>query len=60
MAIFLGESFDGGFAIDHGGDDLALLGIFLGADDDKVAIADGEVDHRVAYDFKEEEFALAD
>ena len=40
MAVLFGESFDGGFAIDHGGDDLALFARFLGTDHDKVAIAD--------------------
>ena len=59
MAVFFGECFDGGFAIDHGGNDLALFGVLLGADHDKVAIADGEVDHGIAYDFEEEELALA-
>ncbi len=59
MAVFLGECFDGGFAIDHGGDDLALLGVLLGTDHDKVTIADGQVDHGIAYDFEEEEFALS-
>ena len=60
MAVLFRECFDGGFAIDHGGDDLALLGIFLGTDYDKVAITDGQIDHGVAYDFQEEEFALSD
>ena len=60
MAVFFGESFDGGFTIDHGGDNFAFLGVLLGTDHDKVAIADGEVDHGVADDFEEEEFALAD
>ena len=40
MAVFLGECFDGGFAIDHGCDDFALFGVLLGADYDVVAIAD--------------------
>ena len=59
MAVFLGECFDGGFAIDHGGDDFAFFGVLLGTDHDKVAIADGEVDHGISYDFEEEELALA-
>lgn len=59
MAILLGESFDCGFAIDHGGDDLAFVGILLGADYDVIAIADCNINHGVAYDFKEEELALS-
>ena len=60
MAVFFGECFYGGFAIDHGGDDFAFLGIFLGTDYDKVAITDCKIDHGIAHDFKEEEFALSD
>ena len=60
MAVFLGESFDGCFAIDHRCDDLALFGILLGADNDVIAIAYREINHGVADDFKKEEFALSD
>ena len=60
MAVFLGECFDGGFAIDHGGDDFAFFDVLLGADDDVVAIADCYIDHGVTDDFEEEEFALSD
>ena len=60
MAVLLGECFDRGFAIDHGGDDFALFGVLLGTDHDKVAIADGQVDHGIANDFEQEEFALTD
>ena len=60
MAVFLGESFDCGFSIDHCCDDLALLGVLLGTDYDVVAIADCEINHGVADDFKEEELALSD
>ena len=60
MAVFLGECFDCCFAIDHCSDDLALFGVLLRADNDVVAIADCEVDHGVADDFEEEEFALSD
>ena len=60
MAVFFGECFDGGFAIDHGGDDFALFCVLLGADYDVVAIADRNIDHGVTYDFEEEEFALSD
>jgi len=59
VAVFFGECFDGGFAIDHGGDDLALFSVLLGADHDIVAIADGDIDHGIAHDFQEEELALA-
>ena len=60
MAVFLGESFDGGFSIDHGRDDFALFARFLGTDNDVVAIADCNIDHGVANDLKEEKFALSD
>ena len=59
MAILLGESFDCGFAIDHRGDDLALVGILLGADYNVIAIADCNIDHGIAYNFEQEELALA-
>ena len=59
MAIFFGESLDCGFAIDHCRDYLTLFSILLGADDDVVAVADCDIDHGVAYYFKEEELALA-
>jgi len=58
VAVFLGECFDGGFAIDHGGDDFALFARFLRADHDKVAIADGQIDHGIANDLEQEELAL--
>ena len=48
MAVFLGECFDGGFAIDHGSDDLALFGVLLGTDHYVIAIADCEINHGVA------------
>jgi len=60
VAVLLGECLGGGFAIDHGGDDFVLLGVILGTDHDKVAIADGQVDHGIAYDLEEEDFALSD
>ena len=60
MAILVGECFDCGFAIDHGCDDLALVGILLGADYDVIAIADGDINHGVADDFEEEQFAVSD
>ena len=48
MAVLLGECFDGGFAINHGGDDLALFGVLLGADYDVIAIADRDINHGVS------------
>ena len=59
MAVLARESFDGGFAIDHGRDDLALFAGLLAADHDIVAIADCSIDHGVADDFEHEEIALA-
>ena len=60
MAVFLGERFDCRFAVDHCCDDLAFFGILLGADNDVVTIADCEINHGVADDLEEEEFALSD
>ena len=60
MAVFLGESFDCGFSIDHCCDDLALFGILLGADNDVIAIADCKVNHGVADDLEEEELTVSD
>ena len=60
MAIFLGESFDCCFAINHCCDDLALFGVLLGADHDVIAIADCNIDHGIAHYFQEEELTLAD
>ena len=59
MAVFFGESFDCGFAIDHGGDDLALFGGLLGTDHDVVAVADRKINHRITDDFEQEKLALA-
>ena len=60
VAVFLGECFDSGFAIDHGGDDFALFARFLGPDYDVIAIADCNIDHGVTDDLEKEEFALSD
>ena len=60
MAVFLGECFDGGFAIDHGGNDFAFFCVLLGTDYDVVAIADCDIDHGITHDFEEEQFALSD
>ena len=60
VAVLHGEGFDGGFAIDHGGHDVALVAIFLGADHDVVAVADRGINHGIALDLEHEEVALAD
>ena len=51
MAVLFGECFDGGFAINHGGDDFAFFGVLLGADYNVIAIADCDIDHGVADHF---------
>ena len=60
MAVFFGECFDGCFAIDHGSDDLAFFGVLLLANDNKVAVANGGVDHGVALYFEHVNLAFAD
>lgn len=60
MAVALAEHLDGGLAIEHRGDDLAVLGGALRSHDDPVAVADRGVDHRVADDLQHEQLALAD
>src|ERR1700742_2186053 len=54
------EGLHGRLAVDHGGDDLAVLRVFLLADDDPVPVRDGRVDHRVAGYLQHEQLALAD
>jgi len=54
------QRLDGRLAVDHRGDDLTVLGDGLASDDDKVAVADRGVDHRVADDGQEEEVTVAD
>ena len=60
VAVLALERLDGGLAVDHRGDDVAVLGGRLLADDDVVAVADRGVDHRVADDLEQEQRALAD
>jgi hypothetical protein len=60
VPVALLERFHGGFAVDHGRDDLAVLGVLLLADDHPVPVRDGRVDHRVAGDLQHEQAALAD
>ncbi|MEN9325490.1 MAG: hypothetical protein RL414_1244 [Actinomycetota bacterium] len=60
MAVLFGECFDGGFAIDHGGNDLAFFGSLLLADHHVIAIADREVDHGIALDLEHVNLTFAD
>lgn len=56
---FLGnETFEGGFTIDEGGDDIAVAG-FAFFEDDGIAIADVGVDHGFATDAEGEGFVFA-
>jgi hypothetical protein len=48
VTVLLGECFDCSFTTDHCGDDLALLGILLGADQDKVVGVDDYVHHGIS------------
>src|SRR5699024_4796497 len=57
--VLLRERLDRGLAIDHRGDDLALLGHLLTAHHDPVAVADRRVDHRVADHLQQEQIAVA-
>ncbi len=47
-------------ALDHRGDDLAILGNRLLPHDNPVTVADGDVDHRIAGDAQHEQRAFAD
>jgi hypothetical protein len=60
VAVALLERLHGGFTLDHGGDDLAVLRVFLLTDDYPVPVRDGRVDHRVARDLQHEQLTLAD
>ena len=60
VPVALLERLDGGLAVDHGRDDLAVLRALLLADDHPVAVGDGRVDHRVARHLEHEQVALAD
>jgi len=60
VAVLFGECFDGGFAIDHGCNDLALFGVLLLANDNKIAIADSGIDHGIAFDLEHVDIAFAD
>ena len=60
MAVDALERLDRRLAVDHGGDDLAVLGDGLATDDDPVAVADRRVDHRVAADLEQEQLAVPD
>jgi hypothetical protein len=60
VAVAALEGLDGGLAVDHGRDDVAVLGVGLLADDHPVAVGDRGVDHRVADDLEHEQRAAAD
>ena len=60
VAVAAPVRLDGGLAVDHGRDDLAVLRHRLLPDDDPVAVADGRVDHRVADHLQQEQGAVAD
>jgi len=60
VPVALLEGLDGGLAVDHGRDDLAVLRALLLADDHPVPVGDGRVDHRVACHLEHEQVALAD
>ena len=60
VAVALAEDLDGGLVVEHGRDDVAVLGVLLRMNDDPVAVADRGVDHRFADDLEHEQFALAD
>ena len=59
VAVLFGECFDGGFAIDHGCNDLALFGVLLLADHNEIAIADSGIDHGITFDLEHVDIALA-
>src|SRR6478609_3812074 len=60
VAVLALERLDGGLVVEHGRDDVAVVGGRLLAHDDPVAVADRGVDHRVADDLEQEQLALAD
>ena len=60
MAVAQPVDLDGGLAVDHRGDDVAVFGGGLLAHHDDVAVADRRLDHRVALDLKRKQRALPD
>jgi hypothetical protein len=54
------QGLDRGLATDPGGDDLAVLGVFLPADHYQVAVDDRRPGHRVAFDPQHEHLSAAD
>lgn len=54
------ERLDGGLAVQHRRDDVAVVGDVLLAHDHPVAVADRGLHHRVAHHFEQEQRALAD
>ncbi len=59
MTVALAEGLHGRLAVEHGGDDVAVVGVRLRTHHDPVAVADGRVDHRLAADLQHEQVALA-
>src|SRR5262249_54780905 len=54
------QRLDSGLAVDHGGHDVAVLGVGLLPDDDPLAIRYSGVDHRLTGDPEQEQGAVAD
>ncbi len=60
MAVADPVLLNGGFVVDHGGDDVAVVGHRLLAHHDDIPMGDGCVDHRVAPHAQREQGASAD
>ena len=60
VSIALLKNFDGCFLIQHGRNDIAVLGGLLLTHDDPIAITDGGVNHGISDDFQHEEVPIAD
>ena len=51
---FTVERLDGGLVVDHGHNDVTVVGCLLLAHDHKVAVHDPDIDHRLASDPQDE------
>src|SRR5262245_55826690 len=60
MPLAAAERLYGGLAVDHGGNDVTVLGFRLLAHDNPVTVADRRLDHRVTLDLQQEQRALPD
>ena len=60
VAVLALERLDRRLVVEHGRDDVAVVGRRLLPHDDPVAVADGRVDHGVTDDLEQEQLALAD